>query len=85
MNILAFLMVGLCSGFLAGRIVEGQGFGVIGDIIIGMIGAFISGFFFTSLHPESFGGAVLTSTLGAVIFLVMAGFFRAITQPRARV
>jgi len=85
MNIFAFLLVGLCSGFLAGKIIEGHGFGALGDIIIGIVGAFIGGFFFTNsgFYNGSFIGAVITSTVGAMAFLLVAGLFQTVTRPRA--
>ena len=78
MNILVFLLIGLIAGFLAGKIVEGHGFGALGDIVIGIVGAFIGGFFSDRLIGETYGfwGAVLTATLGAVVLLVIAGLFR---------
>jgi uncharacterized membrane protein YeaQ/YmgE (transglycosylase-associated protein family) len=77
MSILAFILVGLFSGFLAGKIVEGHGFGTLGDIVVGIVGAFVGGFVFTNsgIHDGSLIGAVVTSTLGAIIFLVVAGLF----------
>jgi len=84
MSILGILIVGLFSGFLAGKIVTGHGFGVIGDIIIGIVGAFVGNFFFsnTGFQNGSLTAAVLTSTCGSIVFLLIAGFIRAVTFPR---
>lgn len=83
MGIIAFLFVGLISGFLAGKIVEGHGFGTLGDIGVGIAGAFIGGFMFTqfAIGDASMIGAVMTSTVGAVLFLVVAGLVSRVFKP----
>ena len=48
-EIIIFILIGLVAGWLAGKIMKGKGFGLIGDIIIGIIGAFIGGFLFSLL------------------------------------
>lgn len=77
MSIVAFILVGLIAGFLAGKIVEGHGFGAIGDIVVGIVGAFIGGFLSNNILGEAYGfwGAVLMATLGAIILLVITGLF----------
>jgi uncharacterized membrane protein YeaQ/YmgE (transglycosylase-associated protein family) len=77
MSIVAFILVGLIAGFLAGKIVEGHGFGAIGDIVIGIVGSFIGGFLSSNILGEAYGfwGSVLMATLGAIILLVIAGLF----------
>ncbi len=87
MNILVFLFVGLVAGWCAGRLIEGHSFGTIGDIIIGIIGAFVGGAVFTAFGMESYGmwGLLITSIVGAVLFLVVMGFvasFRRMPKPR---
>ena len=77
MNIITFLIVGLISGWLAGKIVTGHGLGVMVNIVVGVIGAFIGGLFSNQIIGETYGfwGAVLMSTVGAVILLVIVSFF----------
>jgi uncharacterized membrane protein YeaQ/YmgE (transglycosylase-associated protein family) len=77
MNIVAFLLVGLIAGFLAGKIVEGHGFGPVGDIVVGIVGSFIGGFLSGQFLGEAYGfwGAVIMATLGSIILLVIAGLF----------
>ena len=74
MNIIIWLIIGAIAGWLAGQIVKGGGFGLIGDIIVGVVGAVIAGFLFPRLGI-SFGGefigAVISSTIGATILLVI--------------
>jgi uncharacterized membrane protein YeaQ/YmgE (transglycosylase-associated protein family) len=74
MDIIIFLLIGLIAGWLAGQLVKGGGFGMIGDLIVGVIGALIGGYLlpFTRL---SFGAPILdqivTATIGAVILLLI--------------
>jgi uncharacterized membrane protein YeaQ/YmgE (transglycosylase-associated protein family) len=49
MNVLWFLLVGVIAGWLAGVLVKGGGFGLIGDLVVGIIGALIGGLFFSGL------------------------------------
>lgn len=73
MDILWFLIVGAVAGWLAGQIYKGSGFGALGNIVVGIIGALIGGLFFRS---QGLGSAILIATLGAVIFLFVAGLLR---------
>jgi uncharacterized membrane protein YeaQ/YmgE (transglycosylase-associated protein family) len=43
MNLVLFILIGLIAGALAGRVVSGHGYGVLGDIVVGVIGAFLGG------------------------------------------
>lgn len=71
-SIIVILIIGLIAGWLAGKIMGG-GFGVIGDIIIGIIGAFIGTWLWGELHLPVIGGfwisAIIISTVGACILL----------------
>lgn len=72
--LLIFLSVGLAAGWLAGVLVKGGGFGIIGDIVVGMIGALVAGFLFPLLGIAVLGGllaSILHAALGAVIFLLL--------------
>lgn len=73
MDFIWFLLVGAIAGWLAGMIMKGSGFGLFGDIIVGIIGAFIGGFFFRSYGTI---GAILVSLVGAIIFLAVVKLFR---------
>jgi len=54
MYVVWFLLIGLVAGWLAGKITKGAGFGLVGDIVVGVIGAFVGGFFFgwSASRPE---------------------------------
>ncbi|MFN3623394.1 MAG: GlsB/YeaQ/YmgE family stress response membrane protein [Hyphomicrobium sp.] len=75
MSFLGWLIIGALAGWLAGRIVEGYGFGFVGNIVIGILGACIGGLILPQLGivPESTGGNFIAATLGAVILLVVLG------------
>jgi uncharacterized membrane protein YeaQ/YmgE (transglycosylase-associated protein family) len=73
-SILAMLFVGLIAGWLAGRIVSGYGFGMIGNMVVGVAGAFIAAMILPQLGFTAGGGflaTVLHSTLGAIVLLVL--------------
>ena len=65
-SIIVILVIGLIAGWLASKLMGG-GFGLIGDIVIGVIGAFIGGWLWTTLHFPSIGPWWLTAVVSAVI------------------
>ena len=67
-----FILIGLVAGWLAGKLVKGGGFGVLGDIIVGVLGALLGGFLFGSAFGGGLIGSILVATLGAVILLLLA-------------
>ena len=74
MGIIAWLIVGAIAGWLAGVLVKGQGFGLLGDIVVGIIGAFVGGWLAGVLHIAIGGGfiaSIITATIGAVILIVI--------------
>jgi uncharacterized membrane protein YeaQ/YmgE (transglycosylase-associated protein family) len=77
MSILAWLVVGLIAGWLASQVMRGGGYGLIGDIIIGVVGALLGGFLATTFlkMPNAVNGINVTSILvafvGAVILLAI--------------
>ena len=79
MSFLWFLLVGLIAGWLAGVLVKGGGFGIIGDIIVGVLGALIGGFLFTKLGVSAGGGligSIIVATIGAVILIFILRLIR---------
>jgi uncharacterized membrane protein YeaQ/YmgE (transglycosylase-associated protein family) len=78
-GILVILFVGLVAGWLAGKIVRGTGFGIIGDILVGIAGALIASFLFPKLGMHLGTGLVseiIYSAIGAVLLLVVVRLFR---------
>jgi uncharacterized membrane protein YeaQ/YmgE (transglycosylase-associated protein family) len=79
--ILIILIVGAVAGWLAGLIVRGAGFGLIGDIVIGIIGAFIAGWLLPRLGiaihiVNPIVTSIINATIGAVILLLIIGLIR---------
>jgi uncharacterized membrane protein YeaQ/YmgE (transglycosylase-associated protein family) len=72
-NVLWWLFVGLIAGFLASRVMRGGGYGLIGDIVVGIIGAFIGGWLAGLLGFGSFGliGTIVVAFIGACILLAI--------------
>ncbi|MCG2823868.1 MAG: GlsB/YeaQ/YmgE family stress response membrane protein [Desulfobulbaceae bacterium] len=77
-SVLISLAVGAAAGFLAGTIMKGGGFGLQGNIIIGLIGGVVGGFLFRllAIAAGSVIGSIVTATLGAVILLLLLGLFK---------
>jgi uncharacterized membrane protein YeaQ/YmgE (transglycosylase-associated protein family) len=74
MSILAAIVIGAIAGWLAGLIVRGAGFGLIGNIVVGIIGALVAGWLLPQLHVElAVGtlGSIIDATIGAVVVLVI--------------
>ncbi len=71
--LLIFLGVGVLAGFLAGHIWRGRGFGLVGDLIVGVIGSFIGVWLFGQLHISSAGilGLLIAAIIGALILLYL--------------
>jgi uncharacterized membrane protein YeaQ/YmgE (transglycosylase-associated protein family) len=84
-GLIAWLVVGLVAGWLAGQFMKGGGYGVVGDIVLGIIGAFVGGFIFSILLPGSSAGligSIVVAFIGAVILIALA---RVLTGRRAAV
>ncbi len=78
-SILVILLVGLVAGWLAGQIVQGTGFGLIGDIVIGIVGAFIASWLFPRLGIHLGAGIVaeiVAATIGAILLLIIVRLVR---------
>jgi len=73
--LIILLIIGTIVGWLAGQIMKGGGFGLIGDIVVGVIGAFIGGWLWGVLHLPGIGPwwltAIISATVGACILLLV--------------
>lgn len=77
--LLILLLIGAVAGFLAGLIVKGYGYGVVGNIVIGVVGAGIGGWLLPRLGLYTGGdiiGQIIAATLGAIALLVVIGLVR---------
>ena len=71
-SLIAWLVIGAVAGWLAGIVVKGGGFGLIGDIVVGIVGAFIGGWGAGALHIHIGTGwisTIITAAIGAVLLL----------------
>jgi uncharacterized membrane protein YeaQ/YmgE (transglycosylase-associated protein family) len=77
-SILAWIAIGAIAGWLAGLLVKGYGFGLIGNIVVGILGAGVAGLLAPrlGLYTGSFGGNIVASLLGALVLLLLIGLVR---------
>lgn len=70
-SLIIFLIVGLIAGWLASLVMKGKGFGLIGDMILGIVGAFVGSYLFGLLGISAGGliGAIIVAFVGAVVVL----------------
>ena len=76
---MVILVVGIVAGWLAGKIVRGAGFGLLGDLVVGIVGAFIATLLFPRLGIHLGSGIlseIIFSALGAIILLLIVGLIR---------
>ena len=78
-QLLVFLLIGAVAGWLSGLIMKGGGFGIIGNIIVGVLGAIVGGWLFGILGISVGGkwvGPLVTATVGAVLLLFVVSLIR---------
>lgn len=84
MDLLTWLIVGLFAGMLASFVMGGTGLGLIGDIVIGIIGAFVGSWLLQTLHATvpigGLPGTILVAFIGAVVFLLVIRILRRPSQ-----
>jgi uncharacterized membrane protein YeaQ/YmgE (transglycosylase-associated protein family) len=76
-SVIAWVVIGLLAGWLAGKVSRGRGFGCIANILLGLVGAVLGGWIFTQLGIVRFGFvySLAAATLGAVILVAIARLF----------
>jgi uncharacterized membrane protein YeaQ/YmgE (transglycosylase-associated protein family) len=76
-SVLAWILIGLVAGWLAGKVSRGRGFGCIANILLGLVGAVLGGWIFTKLNITGVGNlySLAAATLGAVILVAIARLF----------
>jgi uncharacterized membrane protein YeaQ/YmgE (transglycosylase-associated protein family) len=72
-GIIAWIIVGLIAGWLTGLLMKGGGYGIIGDLIVGLIGALVGGFLVGLFVHGSVGliGSIIVAVIGAVVFVLI--------------
>ena len=73
MGIIYFLLIGLAAGWLAGLVMRGKGLSLLGNLIVGVLGAFLGGFMFKiiGIHTTNMIGSLITAVVGAVVLLYL--------------
>jgi len=72
-SLLIFLAIGAVAGWLAGILMKGGGFGLLLNIVLGIVGAMVGGYLFALLGIAAYGllGSIVTATVGAVVVLLL--------------
>jgi|APTNR8051073442_1049403.scaffolds.fasta_scaffold03335_6 uncharacterized membrane protein YeaQ/YmgE (transglycosylase-associated protein family) len=78
-SLISFLVIGLIAGWIAGKVLSGEGFGLVSNLIIGCIGSIVGGvlFWVIGLSPHNVIGSLITAVIGAFVFLFVAGKLKA--------
>ena len=79
MELLYFLLIGAVAGWLGGQIMRGSGFGILGNIVIGIIGSFLGQWLFGLLNISAGSGmigSIITAAIGAVVLLWVASMVK---------
>ncbi|NYT02711.1 MAG: GlsB/YeaQ/YmgE family stress response membrane protein [Methanosarcinales archaeon] len=73
-----WILIGIIAGWLAGEIMRGRGFGLLGNLVVGVIGASIGGLLFSvlGLSANSTIGSIVTATVGAIVLLLAVGWLK---------
>ena len=82
-SLLIILVIGAVAGWLAGILMRGFGFGLIGNIVVGILGAVVGGWLFTTLGVSIGGGwidSIFTATVGAVVLLFAVGVLKKLVR-----
>jgi uncharacterized membrane protein YeaQ/YmgE (transglycosylase-associated protein family) len=77
-SLVVWALIGLIAGWLAGEITKGRGFGVVGNIVIGIVGAILGGILLglIGVDPGGFVGEVIQALIGALVLLAILGAVR---------
>ncbi|MDX1477302.1 MAG: GlsB/YeaQ/YmgE family stress response membrane protein [Saprospiraceae bacterium] len=74
-----YIIIGAVAGWLAGQIMKGEGFGLFGNILVGIVGGVIGGWLFGALNISAGGGIIgslFTAVVGAIVLVFIAGFVK---------
>jgi uncharacterized membrane protein YeaQ/YmgE (transglycosylase-associated protein family) len=79
MSLILFLIIGAVAGWIAGKLLRGGGFGLVGNLVVGIVGAVIGGHLFSYLGVSAGGGLIgslVTAVIGALVLLVIVGLIK---------
>ncbi len=76
--LLQLLIIGVLAGYITGRLTKGSGYGLMGDLIIGVVGSILGGFLFQLLGIVAYSliGQLIMAVIGAIVLLKLIGYFR---------
>ncbi|HEX9479450.1 MAG TPA: GlsB/YeaQ/YmgE family stress response membrane protein [Methylomirabilota bacterium] len=83
MHFILFIVIGLIAGALAGRVVSGHGYGLLGDIVVGVVGAFVGGWVFAAFLGVGGGGFFISLFMAFVGALALLWLLRLLVPGRA--
>jgi uncharacterized membrane protein YeaQ/YmgE (transglycosylase-associated protein family) len=75
-SFIGWLIIGAIIGWIAGKLWVGHGFGLLGNILVGIVGSFVGGFLFGWLFGTTGIGGWISAILGAVVLLIIAGLIK---------
>lgn len=72
LDLIYFLLIGLAAGWLAGKFLKGRNYGILGNLVVGVVGAILGGFLFrlVGLLPIGLLGSLISATVGAILLLL---------------
>lgn len=75
MNFIWYILIGIVSGFIAGKLMRGGGFGLVVNLVVGILGGVLGGWLFSlfGITTDSLIGSLITSVVGAVVLLWIVG------------
>jgi uncharacterized membrane protein YeaQ/YmgE (transglycosylase-associated protein family) len=75
--LIIWLIIGAIAGWLAGQIMTGGGFGLVGNIVLGIVGAAVAGFLLPGFFPiGGYVGSIVHAAIGAIIVLLIVGLIK---------
>ena len=84
MHLLGFLILGAIVGWLAGKIMSGHGYGIIWDVILGIVGSFVGGFVFSLIFGTAPAGLVMSFIVALIGAVVVVGIVHMIRRQPIR-
>ncbi len=85
MSVVIWILLGAVAGWIAGQLMKGRGFGLVGNIIVGIVGSFVGGWIagLLGIGGAATGGfsiaSIITAVIGAVVLLAIIGFVKKAT------
>ncbi len=80
MGLIAWIIVGLLAGWLTGMLMKGSGYGLLGDLLLGLIGSIVGGWLFglilPAAEPSGLIGSIIVATIGAIVLVAIVRLIR---------